>query len=804
RHSRSGGSIYDFSLQQQIYYADFIESETVEETFTGRVISTARPGYGGAMIKTVNHYDGGGRVTAVETWSENPTDNTLLSRTLHTYDELGQLLLTCQDLDLDGTIDPAGADRVSGSDTRYLLINGDWWRQHTSWTYPEPDFLLPLTNAITRTRLTGLGVSSADGLLTAVTVSIDALGNATTECVYTDPTTCRVTRHTTRPGVATPAVTISIAGRIVSATAPDGATVTYAYDGFGRMVAESGPRDALRLTSYNSVGDIAWSGIVVGSVTNITTHQFDYESSGLYTRETDPLGNDTSREYAHNSTLNYVQGSAVKFAVYTHDPFGRMTTMSTVRDEEEWDKLDTTRWVYDAPTGLLTAKTYADGHGTTYSYTPDGKLASRTWARDLTTDYTYDTANNLIAISYNDSTPNVTFNHDRFDRVTAAVTAAVSSNLYAYSHTGLLTNEISCGQSSVAALSRPHDTLGRPAGLILDPLAETQGEGAAPYAVTYNYDDHGRLNSLHASVQSRDITFTYNYLPNSSLITSVASSVGASFTRTYEPHRDLITAVTNHWNGTPVSSFAYVNDAIGRRTQRLDDGTVTNVFGYNGCSELTSAVMGTNAYSYAYDGIGNRLNATDNDIALVYHTNPLNQYTNILRDFVASCEPEYDLDGNMTATGEGWHYVWNGENRMIHASNNAARVEYAYDHRGRMVNKTISTAGTATEKTISYVWDDYNIITETIAQDGVTSVTYNVWGLDLSGTMQGAGGIGGLLAVIRDGEPFFPCYDANGNITEYLDTNGVIVAHYEYSPFGEIVNQSGVYASTFTHRFSTK
>jgi len=157
RHSRSGGSIYDFSLQQQIYHADFIESETVEETFTGRVIRTARPGYGGATIKTVNHYDGGGRVTAVETWSENPTDSTLLSRTIYTYDELGQPLLTCQDLDLDGIINPASTDRASGSDTRYLLINGDWWHQHTSWIYPEADFLLPLTNAITRTRLTGLG-----------------------------------------------------------------------------------------------------------------------------------------------------------------------------------------------------------------------------------------------------------------------------------------------------------------------------------------------------------------------------------------------------------------------------------------------------------------------------------------------------------------------------------------------------------------------------------------------------------------------------------------------------------------------
>jgi RHS repeat-associated protein len=35
-------------------------------------------------------------------------------------------------------------------------------------------------------------------------------------------------------------------------------------------------------------------------------------------------------------------------------------------------------------------------------------------------------------------------------------------------------------------------------------------------------------------------------------------------------------------------------------------------------------------------------------------------------------------------------------------------------------------------------------------------------------------------------------------------TNGAIAAHYEYSPFGEIVVQSGDLADAFTHRFSTK
>ena len=236
-----------------------------------------------------------------------------------------------------------------------------------------------------------------------------------------------------------------------------------------------------------------------------------------------------------------------------------------------------------------------------------------------------------------------------------------------------------------------------------------------------------------------------------------------------------------------------------------------NNFDYRSCSMLASADLGVNAIYYAPGDIDNDLWKTNNGVCLGYlnnstnhYTGSLNQYTNILRASAPPCELNYDLDGNMTATGDGWHYAWNGENRLIVASNDTAQVAYAYDHRGRMVEKTICPASAATEKVISYLWDDYNIITETVVQGGVTSVTYNVWGLDLSGTMQGAGGIGGLLAVIRDGEPFFPCYDANGNITDYLNTNGVVVAHYEYDPFGEIVNQSGALAATFTHRFSTK
>lgn len=107
-----------------------------------------------------------------------------------------------------------------------------------------------------------------------------------------------------------------------------------------------------------------------------------------------------------------------------------------------------------------------------------------------------------------------------------------------------------------------------------------------------------------------------------------------------------------------------------------------------------------------------------------------------------------------------------------------------------------------------YVWD---IIRRTgfffhtfISQSSSTPISF-IWGLDLDGSLQGAGGVGGLLAVLRDDGTYLSTYDANGNISEYVSTDdGSIAAHYEYSPFGELLIEEGDLSDTFTHRFSTK
>ena len=91
----------------------------------------------------------------------------------------------------------------------------------------------------------------------------------------------------------------------------------------------------------------------------------------------------------------------------------------------------------------------------------------------------------------------------------------------------------------------------------------------------------------------------------------------------------------------------------------------------------------------------------------------------------------YAADGNMTSDGSS-HYFWNGENRLVCASNAEVVVTYAYDHRGRMVSKTLcSSAPLRLIKSTTYIWDDWNIIREVVREGDSVAVTDNIWGLDI-------------------------------------------------------------------------
>ena len=98
----------------------------------------------------------------------------------------------------------------------------------------------------------------------------------------------------------------------------------------------------------------------------------------------------------------------------------------------------------------------------------------------------------------------------------------------------------------------------------------------------------------------------------------------------------------------------------------------------------------------------------------------------------------------------------------------------------------------------------WNCIAEVNAS-GTLTKSY-LWGSDLSGSMGGAGGVGGLLMVdsITQGQHFVGM-DGNGNVALLVDAaTGITSALYDYGPFGETLRATGSMAKVNRYQFSTK
>ena len=134
-------------------------------------------------------------------------------------------------------------------------------------------------------------------------------------------------------------------------------------------------------------------------------------------------------------------------------------------------------------------------------------------------------------------------------------------------------------------------------------------------------------------------------------------------------------------------------------------------------------------------------------------------------------------------------------------------VDLTYDGKSRRISKTVSnwvSGAWQLESTNRFLYDGWNLIAVLTSSSALQSAY--VWGLDLSGTMQGAGGVGGLLVVTNSGNgAHFCAYDGNGNVAALVKaSDGTVSANYEYGPFGEALRVTGTMAKANPMRFSSK
>ncbi len=194
--------------------------------------------------------------------------------------------------------------------------------------------------------------------------------------------------------------------------------------------------------------------------------------------------------------------------------------------------------------------------------------------------------------------------------------------------------------------------------------------------------------------------------------------------------------------------------------------------------------------------------------------------------------PSYDQAGRLLENSI-WKYSWDSDDRLIGIESKIPvrngkllKIQNYYDHAGRRVCKQVYSAPDTNHWTLitehSFYYDtvlldgspaDFGLLTaETITTYplNLPPTTLNlsyVWGLDLNGSYQGQGGVGGLCAIVdkTTSKTYIPAMDSQGTIHALIDAaDGSTAAEYDYDPYGRLINATGPFASQNPFRFQSK
>ncbi|MBS0633488.1 MAG: hypothetical protein JSS11_16380 [Verrucomicrobia bacterium] len=620
----------------------------------------------------------------------------------------------------------------------------------------------------------------------------------------------------TKPNART-AYTYDSLGRVKTRTNGRGTVTTYVYDDPSGALTDTTYSDGITpaiAMDYNRLGlvktVIDGTG-VSGSNDAARTRTFTYGTDLQLTSEGLPAFYNNTSSVARQITYNYATSGVI----------GRLTGMD-----------------------LGTSSTHAADQTSAYAYKADGRVDTIGGHGNGLTNYDF-------AYSYKTNSDNL------ISGVANTATGYAQTRDY-YATRDAVTQLITQYGTGPGSIQTQYDynyndlgqrTTAKQSGAAYADI------GAATY-YRYTYDGRGQVVSANArygdiagsdeasdtnpALAGRTYGYTYDNAGNrASGNHTLSPTLADAFTA------NSLNQITNRENHAISVQGTYSGTATGIKVLVAgNDGasTVDNVAGGNTGNYWGAEGMVANGSGAIQQTIGIKAVGTVSGSTLATGT------TKSVFMPKASEDLTYDIDGNLTADGH-WTYTWDAENRLIGMATNPnvfnsstgaytttgsaaspaagsaaaalaavspslpqVRLTFTYDYLGRRVSRKIedysggSWATRATDAThdgeLRFIYNGWNVIAE-LKTDG-TILRHFIWGLDLSGTTTGMGGIGALLTVQDNGASYFPAYDGSGNVAAMIKSDGTLVATYEYSPFGELIRADGTYAAINRFRSCTK
>jgi RHS repeat-associated protein len=640
-------------------------------------------------------------------------------------------------------------------------------------------------------------------------------------------------------------------GRATGTRNPDGTTTTNFYSPAGLRTLTYGSRTYPVSYTYDAQGRMltmtTWQGFSSGGSSTgaaITTWNYDPYRGWL-----------ASKDYPDKTTGLPPTQAGTAGPQYQYTPGGRLSTRT-------WHRLGA-----DNQSGIVTSYTYgftANGYGhgdlvgVSYDNDPAGtaplsyaydrlgrrsQVVQNTTPSPLTSTLTYDDANEPLSESYSGGildglSVSQTYNRS-LQRVSLALGGTTGTPSYSvgygYNSSGWL-QTVNSG-ANTATYTYLANSL-----LVQQIVFANSGNGMT---TTKQYDCLNRLASISSSFASSALvssSYAYNNA-NQRVRSTLADS--SYWIYTYDTLGQVVSGHKYWFDQTPVAGqqFDYAFDDIGNRTQTKAGGDE------NGANQRSANYSANNLNQYSSRGVAGAVDIMGIGLAgntvtvngqtayrkgeyfrrqlAVNNTNgPV--WTNITvaatgqtsvtgHEFLPKTLEQfaYDDDGNLLSDGR-WNYTWDAENRLIGLtpSTNAGpqiSLAFEYDWKGRRIRKQVWSGPNWTgsiSSDLKFVYDGWNLIAELDALNASTLLRSYVWGLDLSGSLQGAGGVGGLLFIGNWQSPigyYSAAYDGNGNVSALVSmADATIAAQYEYGPFGELLRATGPMARVNPFRFSTK
>jgi RHS repeat-associated protein len=352
----------------------------------------------------------------------------------------------------------------------------------------------------------------------------------------------------------------------------------------------------------------------------------------------------------------------------------------------------------------------------------------------------------------------------------------------------------------------------------------------------YAYDAAKRLTN----VTSQAGAFGYTYDPTRQMLPEAIALPNTSYiSNTYDVNARLLTTTLYNSAGATLDAAQYGYNVGNQRTAFTNAAGTHAGYTYDAIGQLTVATSSVSSENrgYTYDAAWNLNDRTNNGLNTTFGVNSLNELTS-----EGSTSFHSDANGNLTnrtpVSGFAITNFFDAENRLVGVTttSNAGiahipiETTFVYDGIGRLREQLWWTnsagsgggggGGSSPPPTgggsnewflvggIGYIYDGNRVIQERdLSNNPLVSYTR---GNDLSGSFEGAGGIGGLLAR-SDGyssgnfsDHNFYHADGNGNITYLVNSSQTLAASYRYDPFGTLISSSGSLAVSNTYRFSSK